>query len=89
MVRLILRSACVGVAAVAVAGFVGGFIALSLAAMSTPSQSGEQEVGWDLITSWHQAPLWVWLIPLAAFAIGFFIGYLYFSKREARQAASK
>jgi hypothetical protein len=81
MLKIILRSVCAGVAAVALGTFIVGFIALSLAAMSTPSQPGEAEVGWDLITFAHQWPLWVWLFPLAFFAIGFLIGFRYFSKR--------
>jgi len=49
--------------------------------MSTPSQPGEPEVGWDLVVMAHQVPLWVWLILLAFFAVGFLIGFWYFSKR--------
>ena len=49
--------------------------------MSAPSQPGEPEVGWDLVIMAHQVPFWVWLIPLAFFAIGFLIGFRYFSKR--------
>jgi hypothetical protein len=86
MPKLILRSACVGVAAVVIAGFIAGFVALSLAAMNTPSQSGGVEVGWDLVTTWHELSLRVLLIPLAVFAIGFGIGYRYFSKRAKTQA---
>jgi hypothetical protein len=87
MPKLILRATCVGIAAVAIAAFLAGFIALSLAAMNTPSQSGEFEVGWDLVPERSQLPLWAWLVPLGVFAIGFIIGYRYFSKRQDKQAA--
>jgi len=81
MRNIILRSVCTGVASVVVGTFLVGFVALSLAAMSAPSQPGEPEVGWDLVIMAHQVPFWVWLIPLAFFAIGFLIGFRYFSKR--------
>ena len=83
MLKLILRSACVGVAAVVIATFLAGFISLSLAAMNTPSESGGFEVGWDLVSFAHQTPLWVWLVPLGAFGIG----YRYFSKRQDKHTA--
>ena len=88
MPKLILRAACVGVAAVVIAGAVIGFVGFSLAAMN-PSNSPDtgQEVGWGLIPLASGLPLWVWLFPLAFFAIGFIIGYRYFSKRQNKQAA--
>jgi hypothetical protein len=64
--------------------FVVGFVGFSLAAVSKPSNSPDtgQEVGWDLVTLARGLPLWVWLFPLAFFAIGFDIGLRYFSKQE-------
>jgi len=83
MAKLILRATCVGIATLVLAAF----IALSLAAMNTPSQFGEQEVGWDFTTGRPQLTLWAWLVLPAAFAIGFGIGYRYFSKRASKQAS--
>jgi hypothetical protein len=87
MPKLILQSACVGFASVIVAAFVVGFIALSLSAMSTPSPDTGNEAGWDVLAVVKGVPLWVWLFPLAFFAIGFLIGFRYFSKRQAKQGA--
>ena len=90
MVNLILRSFCVGIASVALAGFVGGFIALSLIFFnsSAGSQSSDQEVGWDLITLARNYSPWIYVVPLAVFAIGSLIGFLYFSRRQARQGSA-
>jgi hypothetical protein len=87
MGRLILRSVCVGIASVALAGFVGAFIALSLLFFnsSATAQSGDQEVGWDLVTVARDFSPWSFIVPLAVFAIGFLIGLRYFSKRQTRQ----
>ena len=87
MLKRIIQSTCVGIASVVLSAFVVGFVGFSLAAMSAPSNSPDtgQEVGWDLVTLARGLPLWVWLFPLAFFAIGFSIGYLYFSKRQKQR----
>ena len=49
-------------------------------------QAGEGEVGWDVITLFHSVGRGVtagWF--LAAFAIGFLLGFRYFSKRSSPQ----
>jgi hypothetical protein len=91
MAKLILRSFCVGIASVALAGFIGGFIALSLLFFnsSATSQSGDQDVGWDLVTVVPDVSPWSYIVPLVLFAIGFLVGFRYFSKRQARQEASR
>jgi ABC-type proline/glycine betaine transport system permease subunit len=88
MPQRILRSACVGIAALAIAALVIGFVGFSLAVMATPSQDTGNEVGWDVLALIKGLPPWVWLFPVAIFAIGFGIGYRYFSKRDAKQTAS-
>jgi hypothetical protein len=89
--KLILRSFAVGIASVALAGFVGGFIALSLSRFnsSASSQAGDQQVGWDLIVFARNDWPWIYVLPLAVFAIGFLIGFRYFSRRQARQEVSR
>jgi ABC-type Fe3+ transport system permease subunit len=77
MGKLILRSFGIGVAGIALAGFVGGFIALSL------------YFGLDLMALARNYFPWIYVVPLAVFAIGFLIGFRYFSKRQARQEASR
>jgi hypothetical protein len=79
---LILRSACVGVAGVVIAAvgglFVGGFIA----ALRTPP-SPDGEVGWSFVVTPHDYPVLSVVLPLLAFAIGFAIGFRYFSRAAA------
>jgi hypothetical protein len=87
MLKRIIQSTCVGLASVVAGSFLIGFVGLSLEAMRTPANSlatGQQQVGWDLLVLLRQAPLWVWLVPIGLFAIGFAIGYAYFSKRQKR-----
>jgi hypothetical protein len=88
MTKLVLRSVCVGIASVALAAFIGGFIALSLLFMNSSAPSGGDEAGsrMMLIVRYHLVP--VILIPLVIFAIGFLTGYRYFSRRQARQGSA-
>jgi hypothetical protein len=90
MGRLILRSLCVGIASVALAGCVSGFIALSLWSFNSSAAppSGGQEVGWDLMVLARHGSPWIYIVPLALFAIGFLIGFRYFSKRQAIQGSA-
>ena len=89
--KLILRSFYVGIASIALAGFVSGFIALSLSFFnsSAGSQTGDQDVGPDLIALARNDSPWIYVVPLAVFATGFLIGFRYFSKRQARQEVSR
>jgi hypothetical protein len=88
MTPLVLRSVSVGIASVALAAFIGGFIALSLLFMNSSAQPGGDEAGSGmmLIVHYHLVPIIV--IPLVIFAIGFLAGYRYFSKRQARQGCA-
>jgi hypothetical protein len=88
MTPLVLRSVSVGIASVALAAFIGGFIALSLLFMNPSAQPGGDEAGSGmmLIVHYHLVPIIV--IPLVIFAIGFLAGYRYFSKRQARQGCA-
>ncbi len=88
MFKLILRSTCVGIASIVLAAFAAPFIALAYVVVYSwrnPQQSGELEIGWDLITLRHNHPLPVVVIPLAVFVVGFFIGFRYFSKTPTQQ----
>jgi hypothetical protein len=90
MPTVLLRSVCCGIAA-AVVSVPGYFVAMILWALwITPhvpvSEKGNGEVGWDLLTMFDNLRPGVglaWL--LAAFAIGFFVGFRYFSERSSPQ----
>jgi hypothetical protein len=90
MFKVILRSTCVGIASIVLAAFASFFIAIAFAIVDLwriPQQPSEPEVGWDLITAWHGNPAVAKLIPVvavAAFAIGFLIGFRHFSKSLSR-----
>jgi hypothetical protein len=63
--------------------FIGMAIAISIVLLK-PSPQEPPEVGWDLVTTWHNLPaIWI-LVPLAVFVIGFLLGFRYFSKTEVR-----
>ena len=83
MLIVILRSIAAGINGVvlATAGaiFVGLPLALYLHAGNSPSGEGP-EVGWDLVIMSHDYPISSKLIPALAFAIGFLVGFRYFSK---------
>jgi hypothetical protein len=77
-----LRSFCVGIAAVVLAAFVSPPVYLFYLSKDV-STSGGGEVGWDLLTIYHNAWLRLWLIALLIFAVGFLFGFRYFSKHLA------
>ncbi|MFZ3199722.1 MAG: hypothetical protein ACLQMT_10890 [Candidatus Acidiferrales bacterium] len=86
MSALILRSICVGIASVVITAIAGGFIAVIVAISIglLRQSSGGAEVGWDLVTMAHNLPtIWI-LLPLGVFAIGFLLGFRYFSKTNVR-----
>jgi hypothetical protein len=78
---LIVRSSCVGIAAAVVTSVAGLFIIGISAAILHPSPSEAPEVGWDVVVNLHDYPAFG-LIPLCGFAIGFALGYRYFSKER-------
>jgi hypothetical protein len=90
MFKVILRSTCVGIASIALAAFASVLIAIAFAVVDLwriPQQPSEPEVGWDLITVWHGNPAaakLITVVAVAAFAIGFLIGFRYFSKSVSR-----
>jgi hypothetical protein len=90
MFKLILRSTCVGIASIVLAAFASVFVGIAFAIVDSwrnPHQPGEPEVGWDLITMAHNNPAVAKLIPavaVAAFVIGFLIGFRYFSMAARR-----
>jgi hypothetical protein len=91
MARLLLRSLCVGLASLALAGFLGAFIMVSLLVFNSTaaSPSGDpQEVGWDLLSVARGFAPWSYIVPLMIFVIGARAGYTYFSKRQARQGST-
>jgi hypothetical protein len=86
---VVLRSVCCGVAATVVSA--PGYIAAMIWWVSrnmppVPGvQAGEGEVGWDLMSFVHNGPGVTAFWFLAAFAIGFLLGFRYFSKRSSPQ----
>jgi hypothetical protein len=88
MAKLVLRSVCVGIASVALAAFVGGFVALSLLFINSSAQPGGEETGSRTIVTGHYHLVPIVFVPLAIFAIGFLAGYRYFSKRQALEGSS-
>jgi hypothetical protein len=86
MFTVILRSAFVGLAAVVAATFVGFFIALPVTLYflsKNAAPEGGGEIGWDLVSLYHNTPSGWLLLPLLVFAIGFYFGFRYFSKSLA------
>jgi uncharacterized membrane protein len=87
MFTVLLRSACCGVAGAVLsvpAYIVAIFVYVSRHTPPLPPEmAGKGEVGWDVLTMVHNGPVAfsVWL--LAAFAIGFLLGFRYFSKRAS------
>lgn len=84
---LVLRSFCVGIATMVVAGYLSALIAVAVATHSTPgvhinSTDSGVEVGWDLVTFVHVRPSYWLLLPAAAFAAGSIFGLRYFSRER-------
>lgn len=79
---LILRSACVGIASAVVISIASLWIFAISSAILHPSPAEGPEVGWDLIGTWHSfSSAWL-LVPFGGFALGFAIGYRYFTKQS-------
>ena len=89
MLTVIIRSICAGIAAVLLAAglclFVGLPIASYFLSRNAPPESGNMEVGWDLVTMAYNTPTRAVLIPLLIFTIGLFLGLRHFSKSLARK----
>jgi len=81
MLTLVIRSVCVGIAAIVMA-----------VAMLRPSPAGAPEVGWDLVVNLHDHPgltIGIMLAALLVFMIGFVIGWRYFSRAEGSSGAER
>ena len=92
---IILRSTCVGIAAVALAAAGGTFIAMAIAAVianRNPSPPGSPEVGWGVVVNLHDYPRLTLGLELAAclvFVIGFTIGWRTFSGAKAQRGPTR
>lgn len=84
MLTVILRSACVGIAALVAAAFVGLPITAYFLTKNA-TNNGDAAVGWDLVTLAHNLSPSAILLPLLVFTVGFFFGFRYFSKSLARK----
>lgn len=84
---VVLRSFCCGVAAAVVSVPLFFFTMICWASRNMPpvpgGATGGGEVGWDLITMVRNGHLAIGAWLLVAFAIGFFLGFRYFSKRSS------
>ena len=67
---LVIGSTIVGV-------FVGLPLAIHFLSRNVPPEGAE--VGWDLVTFYHNSPLLVILPPLVIFVVGFIFGFRHFS----------
>jgi len=79
MFTVILRSVCVGIAFLVVSAFAGGFAFALWFSRNLPA-APQQEVGWDLVTMYRNMSSTTRLLPLFFFAVGFLVGYRYFSR---------
>src|SRR5215470_6178902 len=80
---VLLRSACVGVAAVIAATFPWVVAVLFWAAkplMTGPHPAGGGEVGIDLVTLIHNFPISTKMVALVAFVVGFGLGLRCFGR---------
>ena len=89
MFTVVLRSFCCGVAGAVLS--VPAYIVAIVLYVSwhmpplPPELAGQGEVGWDLLTMVHNAPVTIGIWLLAPFAIGFALGFRYFSKKTSPQ----
>ncbi|HXX45408.1 MAG TPA: hypothetical protein VEJ38_11815 [Candidatus Acidoferrales bacterium] len=95
MLTLVIRSVCVGIAAIAIAAiggaFIGGAVAIAIA-MLKPSPANAPEVGWDLVVMLKDHPgltTGLKLAALLAFIIGFVFGWRYFSRAQVAGGAER
>jgi hypothetical protein len=89
MFTVVLRSVCCGVAGAVLsvpAFIVAIFLYVSWhTPLAPPELAGKGEVGWDLLTMVHNAPVTIGIWLLAAFAIGFLSGFRFFSRSSSPQ----
>ena len=90
MRSVVLRSVCCGVAAAVVSAEVYVLAVFWYGVLKTPAIPRDPtgtggEVGWDLMTMMRNAPVVTSVWFVGAFAIGFWLGYRYFSKRSSPQ----
>jgi len=88
MLMVIISSICAGIAAVFMAAglcvFEGLPIATYFVSRNAPSGQGG-EVGWDVASITHSYGVKAIWPPLMIFALGFFLGFRYFSKSLTRK----
>jgi hypothetical protein len=90
MFSIILRSVCVGIAALIGLILFGLFVVFPISFYflnKGVAPAGDGEVGWDLVIVAHNQPaatILVALLALLVFAGGFYFGFRYFSKSMAR-----
>jgi hypothetical protein len=82
MFTVVLRSACVGIAAVIVSAVLGVFVGGFILARNAPM--GQVEVGWDLVSMAHNTSPDFLLLPLLIFAIAFALAFRSFSRSPSR-----
>ena len=92
---VVLRSVCVGIAFVVGAIVLIVFVGLPLAfyffssRLPQAPEGGQREVGWDLVTMYHNSPMEVVVLPLvtllAIFLAGFLLGFRHFSHSLANK----
>jgi hypothetical protein len=93
MPTVVLRSVCCGIAGAVISlpGYI--FAIIWYVSRNTPpivgGETARGEVGWDLMTIVQNAPVVTGAWVLAAFAIGFFLGVRYFSKKSSPQTLRK
>ena len=91
MLKVILRSVCVGFGALVLAIFLGVFVVLPVTLYFLTKRvapTGGGEVGWDLVSMAHNSPDIVKLSALVAvliFAAGSYLGFRHFSESPARR----
>ncbi len=59
------------------------WVSIAMHSAAKNARSGGGEVGWDLVSLYHNTPSSWLLLPLLVFAVGFFIGFRHFSKSLA------
>lgn len=84
------RCILVGLVTVLVVLFICLFGGLAWLMLSSPAHPGGGEVGWDIVTMWHNGGINPLLITFAAatFAIGFLLAFRTYSRLRANRSGS-
>jgi hypothetical protein len=61
--------------------FVGPILFFLYLTIESPASPGDGEVGWDVITMFHNFGPQALLVPSTICSIGFLFGFRYFSKQ--------